>query len=87
MAKKKRQEKEQKYAKELLERMDVKREVLHETLDVLTDFCQDNILALEPLADEEVFDGAEKVQDRMLKYETIVQILQTLKKITTKNKD
>lgn len=87
MAKKKRQEKEQKYAKELLERMDVKREVLHETLDILTDFCQDNILALEPLANEEVFDGAEKVQDRMLKYETIVQILQTLKKITSKAED
>lgn len=87
MAKKKRQEKEQKYAKELLERMDVKREVLHETLDILTDFCQDNILALEPLANEEVFDGAEKVQDRMLKYETIIQILQMMKKITSKAED
>lgn len=87
MAKKKKQNPSKQYAKELLERMDVKREVLHETLDFLTDFCQENILSLEPLADEEAFADAEKVQDRIIKFETIAHILQTLKKLTAKSDD
>lgn len=63
---------------ELFENAD-KQTVLLNTISVLKDFCDENILSLQPILDED--EGNEQVMERVIKFATIADILDSVENL------
>lgn len=49
-----------------------------DTLDELSDFCMDNILSLKPMLEDADDAVAEKIEERIFKFGSLIEVLNTV---------
>ena len=76
MSKKDKKAEEKKASK--AEKMSEKRDMILDTLDDLSDFCMDNILTLKPMLEEADDAVAEKIEERIFKFGSLIEVLNTV---------
>lgn len=76
MAKKSKKSEEKKQLK--TEKINEKRNMILDTLDDLSDFCMDNILSLKPMLEDADDAVAEKIEERMFKFGSLIEVLNTV---------
>ena len=82
MAKKDKEKKEQKKCEKHEERG-----MVLETLNELSDFCLENIVAIKPLLDDENDAVAACAEDRIYKFNSLLEVLSAVAQITEQNAD
>ena len=80
MAKKSKKSEEKKQLK--TEKIDETRNMILDTLDDLSDFCMDNILSLKPMLEDADDAVAEKIEERMFKFGSLIEVLNTVAELT-----
>lgn len=83
MAKKDKEKKEQKKC----EKHEEQRGMVLETLNELSDFCLENIVAIKPLLDDENDAVAACAEDRICKFNSLLEVLSAVAQITEQNAD
>mgnify|MGYP007007444690 CR=1 FL=1 len=76
MSKKDKKAEEKKASK--AEKMSEKRDMILDTLDDLSDFCMDNILTLKPMLEDADDAVAEKIEERIFKFGSLIEVLNTV---------
>lgn len=76
MSKKEKKKEEKKLLK--AEKIDEKRGMILDTLDELSDFCMDNILSLKPMLEDADDAVAEKIEERIFKFGSLIEVLNTV---------
>lgn len=89
MAKKEANKKKNCKCKSPLSKMDLfkdvdKQAVLLNTISVLKEFCDENILSLQPILDED--ENNEQVMERVIKFATIADILDSVENLLIHDK-
>lgn len=85
MAKKEAEKKKDKKKLELEVELD-KQILLLSTLDILKEFCLENILSLRPLLEESA-EEIPAVEDRLIKFATMIDIMETLTELVESGMD